>query len=368
MTAYARGTTATLSVEWREYAPNGPLAPVTDVEITITPLTGGAAVVGPTGAGILNPAVGIYVYNWAVPDALDLGNYVVLWTGSDTEVTGLSASEIISITATADSASTSGPCESWPVIWPCVLETSAVAVSGTALAMATEVLWAMTGRRYGHCTYTTRPCKRNCYDSEWWSLNPWSSYNAYPIPVLYAGRWFNITCGTCQGECSCATLSEVMLPGPVSNVSEVKVDGVPLVKNVDYRVDNWRILVRLGAEWPMCNNLNLADTEVGTWSVTFTVGETVPMMGQVAVGVLAEQFIKALLCDDSCELPATVQSIARQGVNVTFLDPSAVFENGQTGLYLPDLFIRTVNPNRRQQRARVYDLDNLGARRQLGTS
>jgi hypothetical protein len=369
VTSYAQGTSALLLAQWREYAPDGPFVNVTGVIITITALSDGSVAVGPTAVGVSNPAVGNNAYTWAIPASQATGSYIVVWNGTAPDLSSVQASEVISVTAVATEGSPPGLCEPWPVIWSCPLETTATAVSGTALQVASEVLWGMSGRQFGVCTLTVRPCRRDCFDSAWWAVNPWSTYGGYPMPVLHAGQWFNITCGSCQGECSCATLSEVMLPGPVVEVTEVKVDGVPLVKNVDYRVDDWRILVRLGgAEWPLCNNLNLADTEVGTWSVTMRVGVEVPPLGRVAVGVLAEQFIKALLCDASCELPATVQSLSRQGINVTFLDPNAVFENGQTGLYFPDLFIRTVNPNRLTRRARVYDLDNRAVRRQLGTS
>jgi hypothetical protein len=188
------------------------------------------------------------------------------------------------------------------------------------------------------------------------------------MPALIGGLWYNIACGSCGGDCSCSRLSEVILPGPVYTVTTVKVDGVTLVKNVDYRIDDWRLLVRLGGfEWPSCNNLNLADSEVGTWSVTFESGQAVPTLGQASVGILAAEFAKALICDDSCGLPRPIQSLARQGVNMTFLDPNEVFTNGRTGLTIPDYFISTYNPGNKQQRARVYDIDSASNGRQLST-
>lgn len=167
--------------------------------------------------------------------------------------------------------------------------------------------------------------------------------------------------------CSCTSLSEVALPGPVYAISEVRVDGVILTPDVDYRLDNNRLLVRLGGEWPRCNDLNLANTEVGTWSVTAVQGVPVPAMGRAALGELAIEFMKMLLCDDACMLPKPVQSLSRQGVNITFLDPNEVFASGRIGLYMSDLFIQTYNPHSRKQRAKVYDIDALSNRRRLGT-
>lgn len=251
-----------------------------------------------------------------------------------------------------------GVCQTWDPMWTCALPTGAYAVSGTAVEMATEVLYALSGRRFGLCELTIRPCRRDCFGAEWPYGTAWTQYGgSYPTPALIRGQWYNITCGTCTSECSCTTVSEIALPGPVYDVTQVKVDGVILTPDVDYRLDNHRLLVRLGDIWPMCNDLNLADTQPDTWSVTLRIGEPVPTLGQVAVGVLATEFAKMLLCDDSCALPKPVQSISRQGVNITFLDPNEVFADHRTGLYLPDMFISTYNPAGLRQRSRVYDID-----------
>src|SRR5687767_8479863 len=135
-----------------------------------------------------------------------------------------------------------GICESWVPPdggnWACNLSTEAIAVSGIAFEAATEVLYALTARRFGLCTITLRPCRRDCFDTLWWrSGNWWEFSGTYPMPALIGGLWFNITCGWCTGGCSCARVSEAVLPGPVHEVTEVKVDGTVLVKNVDYRLD-----------------------------------------------------------------------------------------------------------------------------------
>lgn len=262
-----------------------------------------------------------------------------------------------------------GLCGSWDVTWTCPLPTGSEAVSGIAVQMASEVLYGLTGRQFGLCTVTLRPCRRDCHGDEWPLLiGEYGTEGDYPRPALYAGEWYNITCGSCSSGCSCTSVSEVALPGPVASVTEVRVDGVVLTKNVDYRLDDYRLLVRLGgATWPLCNDINLANTEVGTWSVTFEQGTPVPQLGTVAVGVLATEFAKALLCDDTCGLPKPVQSLTRQGVSITFLDPNEVFADRRTGLYLPDLFISTVNPHNLASRSQVYDIDDVNRRRQLGT-
>lgn len=262
-------------------------------------------------------------------------------------------------------------CEPWTPTFTCELPTGSDAVSGTALGMATEVLHAMSGRQFGQCSITVRPCRRDCWGGAWPFGTSWWQYGVvssqWPYPALVGGLWYNLACGTCGNDCSCSVVHEVTLPSVVREVTQVKLDGVVLVENVDYRVDNYRLLVRLGGDaWPLCNDLNLADTEVGTWAVTFRTGRPVPTLGSTAVGVLTDQFTKLLLCNEDCELPVNVTSLSRQGVDITLLDPQEIFQNRRTGLYLPDLFINTYNPHGRTQRARVYDIDAPYPRR-VGT-
>src|SRR5262249_23894476 len=153
-------------------------------------------------------------------------------------------------------------------IWTCALDPASAAVSGTAVAAASEVLYALSGRRLGSCQLTIRPCRRDCWDGGWPFLNSWWQFGLWPRPLFLNGTWYNITCGQCYGGCSCSVISEALLPAPVSQVLQVKVDGQILDPSA-YRVDNWRLLVRTdGGIWPVCNDLAKADTEVGTWSVT----------------------------------------------------------------------------------------------------
>lgn len=259
-----------------------------------------------------------------------------------------------------------GPCAAWEPIWCVDLPTSASEISGHAVQMATEILWARSGMKFDQCTLTIRPCRQDCwgggefpYGGFWWQMG-----TLYPQPALINGNWYNLTCGSCTGDCSCATLSEILLPGPVTAINEVKVDGVAL-DSTDYRLDDWRKLVRLDGElWPLCNNLNLDDDEEGTWSVTLTYGVPVPTSGRMAVGELAYQLILACLGDSCCLLPYNVQQIARQGVTIKYPDMSDLFgmdRNGRVtnriGLQYCDLFLDAVNPYGLRQSSQVYAID-----------
>lgn len=253
----------------------------------------------------------------------------------------------------------SGPCADWepPAAWCCTLTGVAASVTGDALAAATEILFFASGQQFGLCEQTLRPCRRDC-EGTYWGANQFPEWggglgSTYPQPALIDGQWYNLTCGTCGDNCSCSMISEAMLPGPVWDITEVKVDGVVLSAD-DYRVDDHRILVRLGGEmWPWCNDLSVADTEVGTWSVTARFGQPPPVLGSIAVGELACQIAKLIACDSSCVLsPFFLTSLNRQGVSMTF-DPQQEFGM----LPATSLFVKTFNPYGLRGRAQAYNLD-----------
>ena len=176
--------------------------------------------------------------------------------------------------------------------------------------------------------------------------------------------WLPTLCGACGNTCSCNRVPEVILPSPVSRIVEVKVDGSVLVTGgVDYRVDDHRMLVRLGGlDWPRCNNLLLDDTQPGTWSVTAEYGEEVPVSGRLAMGELACELLKAMAGQD-CRLPPGVTQLIRQGITISYPDVGQLLKEGRTGLYLVDLFLSAENPFGNKQRARVYPIDHPHARR-----
>jgi hypothetical protein len=252
----------------------------------------------------------------------------------------------------------------WPVLWPeCkAVETASPAATGYAVQAATNILHGLSGRRYGLETVTVRPCRRDCYG--WPFPNGWYQWEAGPVwPVLFGGVWMNLTCGSCQGGCQCTTLQEVLLPGPVASVTEVKVDGVVLASGGSaYQLVDGRVLVRTdGGSWPRCNDLAKPDTAAGTWSVTARYGLAVPTDGQLAVGELACEVLRAMGGED-CSLPRQVTSLARQGVTISFPDPTDLLDKGKLGLVLSDRFIQSVNPHGLQRRARVASPDTLAGR------
>lgn len=253
-----------------------------------------------------------------------------------------------------------GPCAAWEPIWCIDLPTGSEEISGTMIAAATEILWAKSGMRYDQCELTIRPCRRSCWGEAWpFGGGQWWEFGTpYPAPALINGNWYNITCGDCTDGCSCTRVEQILLPGPITSITQVKVDGVVLPATA-YRLDDYRKLLRVDGEiWPICNDLNLEDTEVGTWSVTLVYGEPVPVMARLAVGELALQLIYACLGSDCCILPYNVSQLARQGVTIELPAVKDLVDMNLIGLQMCDLFLNAGNPYGLRAPSQVYNLDS----------
>lgn len=255
-----------------------------------------------------------------------------------------------------------GPCSPWNPIWTCDVSTSSPTATGYAATMATRVLWGLTGRQYGQCTITWRPCRQDC-SPEWEWPGRLPGYGMGMLDYIQ-DSWFLMSCGRCPGnDCSCTYVPQIELPAPVDTIVSVKLDGTPMATG-SYRLDENKYLVRTdGSDWPRCNNLTKDDTQAGTWSVTALAGQPVPTGGQLAAGELGCEILKAMRGED-CRLPAGVTQLVRQGVTISVPDFGDILMHGRTGLYLCDMFIMSENPHHLQQRGRAYSVDRLRTRRQ----
>lgn len=230
-----------------------------------------------------------------------------------------------------------GPCE-WPVVGcgDCdALNELETPQDGRVSAdqireFATGFLWAVTGRKFGVCPVSVRPVAR-CGPSTW--NDPVGAWE----PALIGGEWHNLTCGACSGQCGCDAPG-VVLPGPVSEVTQVTIDGVT-VDPSEYRIDSRAVLVREDGAWPTTQDLDLPAGAPGTWQIDYLRGVPVPTGGQVAAGLLACELAKAVCGRRDCQLPQRVQSVTRDGMSLTMLDPFDGFTDGQTGIWAIDAWV-----------------------------
>lgn len=244
-----------------------------------------------------------------------------------------------------------GPC-SWTIDTECCnsWDDYPPNVQTNATNYASLVLWASTGRRFGLCEMTVRPCGsfKATPMPPWGWGSYWSGGVWYPY-IGADGLWRN--CGCC-GFCNCSPACEAYLPGPVDSITEVLVDG-EVVDPATYEVQDRHWLVKVDGEcWPQCPDMAANEA----FEVTYVRGEPVPAALATAAGTLACEFAKACVGQD-CRLPGRVQFIARQGVTAQMVDVERLTDRGLTGLAEVDQVIAALNPYGVKARPRVMSPD-----------
>jgi hypothetical protein len=133
---------------------------------------------------------------------------------------------------------------------------------------------------------------------------------------------------------------------PVLSVDYLEYQGVKLAPT-SYELYN-RAVVRPtdGKCWDMCTGIK----------IRYRFGQPPPVTGRRAAKVLADQFVRSW-SGEACKLPQRLTSITRQGISMTVLDSQDFLDQGKTGLYEVDLFLRAVNPSKATRRAKVYSPD-----------
>lgn len=258
----------------------------------------------------------------------------------------------------------SGPCN-WPIVYTgcsdtTVIEALSPADRSRVEGMAVEYLWNWTLKMFGTCEVTVRPCKVPMAGSTFWGgQRAWNSPHFSSSMVIPQG------CG-CSDSCGCGVGAATQrLPGPVFDVVEVVI-GDEVVDPFSYRVDNGSLLVRTdGLTWPRVQNLE-ANSGPDTWWVTYHQGLGVPAGGQVAAGVLSRELALALCRSGSCQLPERIQTITRQGITMTLLDPFEGLDDGKTGIWVIDSWVASVTRPPRRASVRSPDFAWPRNRRRTG--
>lgn len=197
------------------------------------------------------------------------------------------------------------------------------------LALASDVLWSASGRRWRNViaseTVTLDPVTRSCLPDRWGYRRLWC--------------------------CAPGTPDRVRLPRPdVTAITAVTLNGAPFTS---YRLASGSWAVRTdGMGWPLSP----------TTLITYTFGQMVPLPGRLAAILLATELGKAL-AGKACGLPARVTSVVRQGVSFDMLESLELIKEGLTGVHGVDLWLRTGNPKKTTQAGQVMSLDTIEARR-----
>ena len=186
-------------------------------------------------------------------------------------------------------------------------------------------------------------------------------------PWNYDGGAYASLCDYCTVSCA---PSRIKLSGyPVRAISEVLVDGAVVDPSL-YTIWKRRYLSRLDdGHWPYGQNLTLADTEEGTFSISYTYGADPPEIGMAAAAQLGCQIYNACPGAESsgeCVLPTGVTRVTRQGITIEKLAFTTwAFTRGRfarsgraagwnTGLPLVDAFLNTYNSNGLTRRPTIW--------------
>jgi hypothetical protein len=324
----------------------------------------GNVVIGPTTTNITEEIIGgvpVGIYTWNAPAApAVVGQYVIVWSphgdwdpqeaSTPDELVVLEAGTVGTlppIPAPVEGGLPSGPASAWTtgdaVALCCSAEIGTdTSVFDESIDEASQLLFELSGRRFlGLASKTVRPhCRCGCTYCQ----------------VLSRGHVIDTGggAGCCENSCE---PSRVLLSGyPVREITQVMIDGDVLAES-EYGLYRWRWLIRRNnGFWPHNQNLTLADTEDGTWSVSYTYGKNPPLAGQAAAAELACEIYKQCAVGD-CELPTGVSRITRQGITIERLAFTAWgLQNGvwRTGLRRVDAFLNAYNPHRLSRRPSVW--------------
>jgi hypothetical protein len=222
-----------------------------------------------------------------------------------------------------------------------------------AAKAASYLLWAMSGRKYSGVTTVTE--RYTCVLRR--SRTGLSSKNT--DAVLFNGSVYDISKDDFE-EDSVLSLDGIspdsrikLRGGPVTKIHAIRNrNGLVLDPSSYYLVEHSTVQISAGVPWTPCNT-----------EITYSYGNEPPVLGKMAARTLAIEFAKLWNGDDDCALPQRVTSVSRQGVSYTIFDNQEFIEELKTGLYAIDLFLKTVNPDKARNKAKVFSVDAPRGRR-----
>jgi hypothetical protein len=221
------------------------------------------------------------------------------------------------------------------------------------LELATDILWSATGRRWrgsGHMAEVVLRAAPPLPGEPGWPWHQsWGHCRCYRGTNILGPSWALDWVGGHHEP------NSIRLPHPdVTEVTSVTIDGQLFDA---YRLDGAWLSRTDGSGWPMCGERTVA---------TYAYGKDAPAGGRLACVELAVEFGRATCSDPKergrCQLPRRVQTVTRQGITYDMLDDFDFLQDGLTGIYSVDAWIRSVNPYGIKQAASVWSPDLRRAR------
>lgn len=245
--------------------------------------------------------------------------------------------------------------------WACTYSESEIATMRTndadtmhrAEALAWTTLARLAAYQIGVCPDTVRPWTERCPWGGTWMQAVVNGAHTSALPLRTIGLNFTpyVSGGNWVNGCACGGGAEVVLPGPVGAIVEVKANGV-VVAPAAYHVENGVYLVRDDGDiWPACDQ---------PFEVTYYRGAAPNELTNYAAGVLAAEFFKACKGDKKCRLPAGTVSVVRGNTTIE-LEPNLTLALGR----IPEVqaVVDLYNPNHLKAPPRVISPDSQNVRR-----
>ena len=248
---------------------------------------------------------------------------------------------------------------------PGLSEEQVAIICAEAATAASEILYSLSGRVFtGACgPVTIRPVARpeNADTRGWvfaggggwgygWGASATGNLGLPPVMALYAedfGPYIEL------------------YDYPVNEIIQVKIDGVVIPPDqYELRENKWLIRMlptpdtipaqRWG--WPTSQQQWLPDTQLQTFSITYTYGQDPGAGGRLACRVLAESIAMPLF-GNANRYPERVTTINRQGVTAQIASVVDVMRDGRTGILDVDRWVLAVNPEQLRRRPVVFSPD-----------
>lgn len=206
-----------------------------------------------------------------------------------------------------------------------------------AIAAASQVLWSLSGRKFSGSRNVTE-----FYDVRhglgWVDRYSWLQQQA----LFQIENRDTVACANCGFPHRMRLRHQ-----PVQRILSVEINGT-VVPPSDYALLNHSTL---GLPFNQLACIALCA------QVTYIWGVNPPAGGRAAAVKLAEQLLFSWTASDECRLPQRITNVTRQGVSWTILDPQDFLNDGRTGIFEIDLFLKSVNPDHARRPARVFSPD-----------
>lgn len=211
-----------------------------------------------------------------------------------------------------------------------------------ACEFASQMLWALSGRKFHVGSIAT---ERYIVDRVW--ISPYLATPTRGVSV-YDADW------------------GVFVIDPYDwNTRKIRLDGTP-IKSIGSVTDLSDGRVLDPSEYSVINRtfLQLDRLSPRGIDVSYTYGQEPPKTGRMAALAMATQFFYAWSGRESeCSLPDRVTAVTRQGVSWVLLDNQDFLDDLKTGIYIVDMFLKSVNPDKARVKAKVFSVDMPRGRR-----